>query len=342
MGARQPSENRAPEEGTATPSSHLSPYQIARARSRTYDLLGRLSLTGLTAEELPYVAEISELAATLSDHFEADEAAADHQQLFGFNVFPHESIFLDPSGLLGGPIADAILLGRQRAGFVRQIDSDMVDHLGQELKYLALLSDHEARARQDGSNDIVRRMAGLQREFLDQHLLRWLPALLVAIEKQGQRFYNALIHLVFDLSLAHRADLSSTPAPEFVLPDPPALLTQKGTGLKEIAAYLLAPPYSGIYLSRDDIGRLARRQELPRGFGNRQQMLLNLWRSAAMYDGLETSIEALQDFVSSWFDTYDQLRSDPQLRPFVTAWRSRTAATISLLTEMHANIREFD
>jgi TorA maturation chaperone TorD len=312
------------------------------ARSRSYDLFGRLALEGLTAEQLPYVEAIPELAATLPPQFEADEAAADHQHLFGFNVYPHESIFLDPAGLLGGPVAETVLLDRRQAGFAGQIDSDMADHLGQELRHLALLCDLEASARHNKLNDVVRRMSGLQREFLDRHLLRWLPALFLSIEKQGQSFYTALIHLLLDVSLAHRADLSSTPAAEFFLPDPPELLAQKGTGLKEIAAYVLAPPYSGIYLSRDDISRLAREQELPRGFGNRQQMLLNLWRSAAAYDGLEANLDALQAFVSSWHDAYGHMATNPHLGPFVAAWKTRSADTMSLLAEMRANLPSLD
>ena len=131
MGSRGRSEGqaRSPDPTTLQPS--LTPSQLALARSRTYDLLGRLALGGLTAEQLPYVEAIPELAATLPARFEADEAAADHQQIFGFNVYPHESIFLDPTGLLGGPVAETVLLDYRQAGFPEQIDSDMADHLGQ-------------------------------------------------------------------------------------------------------------------------------------------------------------------------------------------------------------------
>jgi TorA maturation chaperone TorD len=341
-GSRGPSEGQLQSQDPKTPQSSLSPFQLALARGRTYDLLGRLALDGLTAEQLPYVEAIPELAATLPARFEADEAAADHQQLFGFNVYPHESIFLDPAGLLGGPVAETVLFDRRQAGFAKKIDSDMVDHLGQELRYLAVLCDLEANARDNNLNDVTQRMSDLQQEFLDRHLLRWLPALLLSIEKQELAFYTALIQLVLDVSLAHRTELPSGPAAAFVLPDPPELLTQKGTGLKEIAAYLLAPPYSGIYLSRDDIGRLAREQELPRGFGNRQQMLLNMWQSAATYDGLEANLGTLQTFVSSWFDAYSHMAENAHLQPFVVPWKTRAAGTISLLAEMRANLPSLD
>ncbi len=334
--------DQAEDQVLITNVSSLSPSQLAKARGRTYDLLGRLILNGLTAEQLPFVKAIPELAATLPVSFDADEAAADHQQIFGFNVHPHESIFLDPAGLLGGPVAEVVLLDYRQAGFSGQIDSDMADHLGRELRYLALLSDLEAKARTNNLRDVAQRMAGLQRDFLDDHLLRWLPPLTLSIEQESLAFYTALVQLAFDVATVHRADLLAEPAPEFTLPEPPELLTQKDTGLREIAAYLLASPYSGIYLSRDDIGRLARKHELPRGFGDRQQMLLNLWRSATTYNSLEASLEALQELVSSWHDTYRQMAENPYLRPFVAVWETRAAATMALLAEMRSDLPPLD
>ena len=80
----------------------LSPQQLAQSRSHSYTMFSRLVLEGVTAELLPYVRAIPELAAALPHPYAPDAAAAQHHDLFKFHLFPYAAIFLDASGLLGG------------------------------------------------------------------------------------------------------------------------------------------------------------------------------------------------------------------------------------------------
>lgn len=322
----------------ASPTPPLSASQTALARSRTYTLFGRLYLEGLTSGLMTYVQAIPKLVETLPEFFDADEAAADHQHLFGFNVFPYQSIFLDPSGLLGGDIPEGVLLCYQEAGFDVQTGSESADHIGHELHLLAFLSGQEAKTRQDGRSEILQRTIELQHDFLDRHLLPWLPALVQALSRQKHPFYSALAGLTLDLVAEHRASRKLSPAVDFQLARPPKLLEDEKTGLKEIVGYLLRPVYSGIYLSRDDIGRLARQRSLPRGFGDRQQMFLNLLRSAANYGGLAAILEQLQSLAESWAETYAEMAFDPALAPFASQWHSRAAGTTNILDEMGSHL----
>ncbi|HFQ92410.1 MAG TPA: hypothetical protein ENK32_00240, partial [Anaerolineae bacterium] len=95
----------------------MKPTEIAQARSRSYQLLSRLFLQGVTPEILSMVQAAPELAAALPDPVDFDELAAVHYQLFGMNVFPYESIFLDDSGLLGGRVTDGVIRSYGRFGF---------------------------------------------------------------------------------------------------------------------------------------------------------------------------------------------------------------------------------
>jgi TorA maturation chaperone TorD len=324
---------------------------LALARSRAYDLLGQLYLTGITADNLDRVQAVPELSQEVALPFDADDAAADHHHLFGFNVYPYQSLFLDPAGLLGGPVAERVALSYRRFGFQPGTGAESADHIGIELGLLAFLNAAEAEALESGEPEIARRMRarqirGRQLAFLDQHLLRWVGPLKLAIGQQDQPFYSALAEVTFDLAQEQAADLYS----EFGRPQNgeefawthPNLLEDDGTGLKEIAEYLLTPIYSGIYLSRDDIGRLARQRGVPRGFGDRQVILLNLLRSAAKYEALGEVIDGLEGMAGQWEAAYSQMMPSPGVGRPAAMWRTRAAGTVVLLGQMRSRIEALD
>ena len=323
--------------GPGEPSSDqaLPVQQKALARSRSYELFGCYYLQGLTGETLASAKAIPELAATLPDTIDFDELAADHQHLFGFNLYPYQSIFLDPSGLLGGDVTAGVLLAYDDAGFDVGVSSESADHIGHELRLLAYLCGLEAGvAASPGAGPIVTR----QRAFLEGHLLRWLPALVLAIGQSGLPFYDSLARLTLEIVAEHWASLEQEPA-VFELPAPPGLLADDRTGLKEIVNYLLTPVYSGLFLSRDDIGRLARQLSVPRGFGGRGQLLLNLLRSAANYDALPAVLELLGEQVAAWIMGYQEMAGRPELSPFSSVWLARATRTAGLIGDIEDHLQ---
>lgn len=315
----------------------MDPLQAALARHHSYTLLGRLYLEGLTTTLLPYLQAIPQLSALLPASFDADEAAARHYRLFGFNVFPYESIFLDGDGLLGGPLAAAVQDSYRRCGYNPHTTDSSPDHVGHEVGLLAFLCAAEADAWQDDLPSQAERMRRLQRDFLQQHLLRWLPPLLLAIRQQEQPFYTALANLTLDLLHEHGAAISLSPEGSD-LPAPPDLLADEDTGLKDIARYLATPPYSGIYLSRDGVGALARQLDLPRGFGSRQDLLLNLLRSAVQYGSLPALLSTLQTRLAAWQDGYHDA-FHPPLASFAQTWHRRSQHTAHLLQAIQAQAK---
>jgi TorA maturation chaperone TorD len=311
----------------------FTPGQVARARHHTYALLGRLFVDGLNDELLPYVHAIPELVSTLPDSLDVDEAAADYQHLFCFNLFPYESIFLDTTGLLGGAISEAVWRNYERAGYSVNKAATSADHIGPELSFMAFLAGAEAEAWEDGQAAVAQQMQQQQRDFLQAHLLRWLPPLALAVRRQGQLFFTALADLTLAFVHSHYASMGSRAAIDFRLPAPPTLLDDEKTGLKEIAAYLATPLYSGFYLSRDDVGRMGRQQRLPRGFAGRSQMLLNLMRAAVQYDALPALLAELQSLTDGWQKAYAVLAGTyPELRPWATTWQARANNTVHILS----------
>ncbi len=305
---------------------------LSLARSRAYALFSRLYRDGLAPEVLPAARAVPELAGAVPEPFDAEQAAADHYDLFHLNVFPYASLFLDEAGQVGGPVTDDARRWLRQAGYHAETSRESADHIGHALGLLAFISGAEADALNDSRADEAMRMQRLQRRFFDEHLLWWLPAFCYATQQHSHPFYILLAGLTLDLALDHRRGLGppdeAAPA-NAPLPDPSALLDDAKTGLKDIARYLTTPAWSGLYLSRAGIGRLGRAEHLPRGFGARAQMLANLLRAAADYDRLDPLLAQLQEIVQAWQSFYKTLaeRDVPGLDRMIKVWLERLSLT---------------
>ena len=317
----------------------MQPSRTSLARSRAYALFSRLYREGVTTALLPAVQAVSALADTLPEPFEAEQAAADYYDLFHLNVFPYASLFLDDAGQLGGPVSDAAQRLFRQTGYTADTSRESADHIGHALGLLAFLTGAEADAWEDSRADEAARMHRLQRRFFDMALLWWLPAFVHAVRRHNHPFYALLGDLTLDLVLDHRAALGppeEAAAPMLPVPDPPALLDDAQTGLKDIAAYLTTPAWCGFYLSRADLARLGRAEHLPRGFGARAQMLTNLLRAAADFDRLDLLLTQLQDCVTTWQSFYTTLyeRDVPCLDAVAQTWLERLEMTKRMIDQM--------
>lgn len=320
----------------SNPDSLIDANKRPLAQHHAYRLLSTLFLDGLTAVSLPTIQQVPELANALPAEINFDEAAASHQHLFGFNIFPYESIFLDPSRLLGGLATDAVLNSYSQAGFTPSPDSASPDHIGNELDMMAHLTGAEADAWEDDLPIVAQNMQRLQHEFLQSHLLRWIFPFVVSVRRQNDPFFAAVAQLTFELVSDHAQQLDLTGSD---LPIAPALLDDDKTSLRDIVEFVVTPPYSGVYWGRDDVGRLAREIELPRGFGGRDQMLLNLIRTAVQYKTIPTLISNLQAELGEWDKEYTAvLQEHPHLVPFIGIWQSHCQQTNELLTEIAVQI----
>ena len=320
----------------------LSAVEIALARNRTYDFFSCLYRQGPNQQELPLIKAIAELAETLVDPFDAEQHAAAYQTLFGFNVFPYQSAFLEPSGSLGGEISDAVLHSYAQVGFAVDGNAEAPDHIATELALLAVCSQQTASQWEAGDSKAAHHLRDWQQHFLADHLLRWIAPFAQAVRAEADPFYAELVEMTMALVAYHYADLSdgSAPLQPFELQPTPKLLGEEQTGLKEIADYLISPLYSGIFLSRDAIGRLARQADLPRGFGGRRQMLTNLLRAAAQYEQFPALIAHLDALVQSWITGYQaDALAFPPLEGFILPWVNHATITRGMLAEI-GNISE--
>ena len=245
----------------------MNQQQSALAYAHAYELFSHVYQHGLNDDIAPLL---------ITDRDDANQQyGAEHYQLFVHNVFPYESIFLGDDGLLGGTITESVAGFYQRIGFTPTSD-ESADHISTELSAMAYLCFAELDAIEDEIPHQVERLRQLQRHFLDEHLLRWLPAFVFAVEQQEPTIYTDVVRQSFDVVCRHRVqlgdDLMAT-SNRFVLTASPDLLADEKTSLRDIARYLLTPAYTGFFLSVDDIRRIGATFRVPHGFGKRQQIL---------------------------------------------------------------------
>ena len=273
------------------------------------------------------------LAAALADPIDLEAAAADHHHQFGFNVFPYASAFLDPSGLLGGSISDSHIQEYQQSGYQARY-SEGADHIGTEMAFLAYLSRLESSAWTnqdiDTANNLQERISG----FIDQQLFRWLAPFVLAVRNQGDRFFSQVVDVTLESLNQQRGGFGHAESRPAGLPQSQPVSDEGLSDIKHISSYLLTPLLSGIFLSRDDLGRLSQGLSLPRGFGQRRHMIENLFESAITYEQTPTLLSSLQRMLLKWETEYLELanQSDPSLQ--VTEWKSRVNQAKELLGQL--------
>ena len=319
----------------------MNRVDTASARHHTYLLASRLFLGGLNDALMPYVEQIPELAAVCPHPFDPEKEAVDYHQIFSFDIFPYESIFRDPSGLLGGAYRSLVQERYERSAFQQIIDAD---HIGYELAFLAYLCSVEATMLE--SNQVVEASHVTQEQygFLQDHLLCWLPPFVNALALSGKPFYATLGQLTLQLAYDHLLQIDTADNKwinqvnfhsDFTLPDAPDILQENQTSLKQVSRFLITPPYSGLYLSHSSIVKLARNHQLPRGFGDRHQLLTNLLRAAGQYEVVPALLEQLIAITITWNHAYQkQIENFLGIENWIRPWQKRAAETSSYLSQM--------
>ncbi|MEK6222019.1 MAG: molecular chaperone TorD family protein [Chloroflexota bacterium] len=312
------------------------------ARARAYELFGELLLSGPTESLLPYLNLIPELASAVgnADASSLDNLSAAHYALFGLEVYPYESILLDPKMNMGDAVTEDVIAFYQEIGYTPPT-SESPDHIGVQLLALASLCRLELQATIIGDDLQIITAQTNQSTFLELHLLRWLPALSYSVSLQEVDFYPIVIELTLALILDHQEALSSVTTlankQVFALPQPPNLLEAQDTRLKDIVNYLVTPAMSGVFLSKNDIANLGRAHGLPRGFGSRQQELSNLFHAAIDFDLLPTLLEDINDLVTAWSNYYQTLGQEHKLiNSILSEWHQHTLVTSEFLEQITA------
>ncbi len=335
----------------------MTAAEIARARHRLYALLGRLLVEGPTDEALSVAAAIPAFAPFVGT--DPHELAAGHYAALT-EVPPVLSAVLGEDGLVGGHLADVVRERYRATGYYPGRTDVPPDHLGMLLGCAAHLCAVEAEAHDDGLE--AGYVHDLQRSLLDDQLLSWLPAWVVAVRgasrtsparssppaplfglpappaaeasargaQPGEAFWVTVAELALELCVSHRASLGGKWRPwrpSRPLPD----LDDPGTGLADLGAALVRPSASGWLAGRRAVGRVCLAAGVPAGFGDRGRVLGDALRAAADLRRLPILLGALRSELDGWTDALASLGELP-----VAGWVERARATAALLDRVRA------
>jgi TorA maturation chaperone TorD len=329
-----------------------------------YRILGHFWLEEPTPADLDLLQTIPELADTLSSSKAADldELAVEYQRLFGFNLPPYESIFVDPSAMLMAPATMRVqtLYRDGRWQIPNRSRTGAPDHIGLELLALAAWLD--------------RRLDWAVNKLYHEHLALWLPPFVLTLRRLSPHpFYAMLADLTLDLVLSSLPAATTTDGddPFPALPPPPVY---RGTGwdefapdstaddspagarpdaiplrpdeenageqairLRDVVKRLLPPRETGIFLTREDIGRVGQTLSLPASMGDRFRMLETLFRQAGEYGLVSDLLDGLGQLVDQAGTSYQTLALEyPAWSVYGSAWQHRLNNTRATLDELAA------
>lgn len=129
-----------------------------------------------------------------------EELAVEYARLFlgpGPHVSPHESAQTEHAEQLLGPQTRAVERFIRKAGFDYRPDfHGLPDHISVELEFMADLARMEGEAWDKGDMEAALNCLEYEKDFLDTHLGRWVPAFCRKVEEQAElSLYGAMARL---------------------------------------------------------------------------------------------------------------------------------------------------
>jgi TorA maturation chaperone TorD len=196
----------------------ISLEQILEQRNATYNLLARLYRKEVDQELLDQMCTMRFPANTGNETVDAayrllhgylssiwertlTELAVDYTHVFiggGVNAYsaayPFESVHTSSKRLLMQDARDEVLAIYRANGIVKQESwKEGEDHIALELEFEQILGARTLEALRNDDEDAALVLLKTQYNFLEDHLLSWIPMLLTEIEKFAKTdFYKAL------------------------------------------------------------------------------------------------------------------------------------------------------
>lgn len=214
-------------------TSDTTLVEIARRRGRTYWLLalgfaeppsralfgeliaalGPVNPAEMLGEETAALADAVQAALSMDD--ESVVLAIEFTRLFGGisesygGLPPFESVVRE--GRWGGDTVLALTTAYADADIVPPLpEASPVDHLAAELRFLAIACHREGEAWQTDNTLAAMDWVHRERDFLDQHVLRWIPEYCEKAESIAKTtFYRALLALTPRACMLDREDIDT-------------------------------------------------------------------------------------------------------------------------------------
>ncbi len=170
-------------------------------RVSIYDFLRCIFLFGPKTEILaslyktqknPYTQKLSEY-----DMAKISILEEEHTRIFinpaTMSAVPYASHYLSSTGLLMGDVTFSLRKRYIELGYVLDDRTFSEDHVGVELELIYLLAAKTINALNEGDNSKLKELVKNQRDFIKDHMLRWIPAFCSAIKNNTSEdsfYYN--------------------------------------------------------------------------------------------------------------------------------------------------------
>lgn len=307
-----------------------------------YRILGHFWLEEVTPDDAQTIAALPELAQTLPNINTTTliPLAVEYQRLFGFNLPPYESVFIDPSSMLMAPATERVQFLYRDGGWQLPpgVRAGGPDHLGAELLALADWLDAS--------------QLELAQRLHTRHLALWAPVFVTTLWRLAPHpFYQTLSQLTLELLLSTLPKAANPRAEDLfpALPPPPIYRDTETEDdlaftddpaevtLRQVVKHLLTARETGLYLTREDLASMGEALDLPGVMGERHRMLDALFRQAGQYDLVADLVKQLEQLVSNTRDVYRRIVDDcPPWLPYALAWENRLENTWNMLKDMQA------
>ncbi len=245
--------------------------------------------------------------------------AAEHTDLFEFQLYAFASVYLGDEGMIGGEARDTV------AGFWRALGRqppDEADHLSVMLALYARLVELETK---DAAHQTAWRSA--RKAFLWEHLLSWLPVYLSKCGEIASPFYRKWSEILNRALLEESRVVGMQQELPIQLRQPKRLCDPRIDSAENFLQSLLSPARAGMILVRSDLSRAAASLQIGLRMGERKYVLRSM-----MSQDAEATLGWLAGEATSWakrhgsnFDAFGEIAK---------VWENRALASASLLNEL--------
>jgi len=106
---------------------------------------------------------------------------------------PYESVWRMGEDVIMGEITQEVIEFYLKSGIGMDLEGEIPDHIGIELKFMSLLCYKEKQHWDNGKYKEALKCLNLEKDFLEKHILNWAPFYLEEMEKEAEtNFYKGL------------------------------------------------------------------------------------------------------------------------------------------------------
>ena len=293
---------------------------IWRSLTNAYSMISELIRVPLRFELWECLASLPEFQSIKEVPYfdQQDDWSSLHDEIFHRQAIANSGIYLNRSNQLGTSEEELSRI-YCRWSFPWQEYGASLSDLSVQSHLLAHLCLYTSQHSGRGMSVAIEE----QREFLSRHVLPWIFCYCTTLTVYGNEFYRAVAEFMVTTMSVHCQELGITQCPQETDTE---LATLEFSSLRQLAEWIGSHSQSGFFLARHSIISIGRKLGLAVGFGNRIDLLENIFSEALHYSSWAAVIEELITFSHGWQSILECYHNEGSQR-----WRLKNMATRRLL-----------